>query len=69
MVKIITVSEKVSPLPNVKKIAFKRSSGLKDWILKSFKDFASNTALHGYNHIVREGIATWERYTNIVVCI
>lgn len=33
----------------------------KSWIVRCFKDFAANTALHGYNHIVREDASTWER--------
>lgn len=31
------------------------------WIVRCFKDFAANTALHGYIHIVRPGASKWER--------
>lgn len=31
------------------------------WIVRCFKEFAANTALHGYIHIVRPGASKWER--------
>lgn len=31
------------------------------WVVRYFKEFAANTALHGYNHIVREDSTKWER--------
>lgn len=31
------------------------------WLAKHFKEFASNTALHGYIHIVREDSTKCER--------
>lgn len=39
----------------------KTNSKAKSWIVRCFKDFAANTALHGYNHIVREDASNWER--------
>lgn len=38
-----------------------KSKRQESWIVKSFKEFAANTALHGYNHIVREDATKWER--------
>lgn len=31
------------------------------WIVRCFEEFAANTALHGYIHIVRPGASKWER--------
>lgn len=31
------------------------------WIVRCFKEFAANTALHGYIHIVRPGASKSER--------
>lgn len=38
----------------------KNSAG-ESWVVRYFKEFAANTALHGYNHIVREDSTKWER--------
>lgn len=31
------------------------------WAVRCFKEFAMNTALHGWVHIVRPGSSKWER--------
>ena len=60
MTRLITVSEKISGgkgTPNEKPV-----SQSEHWVWRIFKEFASSTALHGYNHIVREDTARWERF-------
>lgn len=75
MVKVVpisTISDQVSKSSaKVKKIHghVKQSKFLKSvkkvqkdsWIVRCFNEFAENTALHGYNHIVREDSSKWER--------
>lgn len=64
---IPTISERVTKkVRKVKRIQVKQAKSSKlllqptckveeeCWIVRCFKEFASNTALHGYNHIVRE---------------
>ncbi|XP_031617478.1 sodium channel protein Nach-like [Contarinia nasturtii] len=38
-------------------------------LARRFKEFASNTALHGYNHIVREDSTKWERIAWILIVV
>lgn len=73
MVKVIpisTISDRVSKsVPKVRKIYVKQSKLTKtskptpkqSWLHRCFNEFAANTALHGYNHIVRENSTKWER--------
>lgn len=73
MVKVIpisTISDRVSKnVLKVRKIHVKQSKLPKNpksipkesWLQRCFKEFAENTALHGYNHIVRENSTKWER--------
>lgn len=46
----------VQPIPVKKKTVVRDS-----WLMRCFKEFAQNTALHGYNHIVRADTSKWER--------
>lgn len=39
------------------------------WIRNSFRQFCNNTALHGYNYIVRDDTAQWERIAWTVIVI
>lgn len=73
MTKILpTISAQVAPIsvaqlkPKANAAAFNKKVQpekfeFKIWMKRSFKEFATNTALHGYNHIVREDTAMWER--------
>lgn len=66
---IPTVSERIPTVDSLKKAkadAVKNTKepnkfDFKTWIKRSFNEFAANTALHGYNHIVRQDTAQWER--------
>lgn len=78
MVKVTPISTISSRLdkkfPKVRNIHVKNASflpktkpkvenvGKDSWIVRCFKEFAANTALHGYNHIVRAETSKWERY-------
>lgn len=62
MVKVIpSISANLDDSAIVKKNSDKLKDNTKSWISRCFNDFASNTALHGYNHIVREDTSKWER--------
>lgn len=73
MVKVLpipTISGRVGSSPlKVRKIRVKplekstqeKSSNEESLVARTFREFASNTALHGYNHIVREGTTKWEK--------
>lgn len=73
MVKVVvpiqTVSERVSKnavkINRIRKkpvrVTREKKSYEESWYVRYFKEFASNTALHGYNHIVRENSTKWER--------
>lgn len=69
---IPTISHEISAqVHNIKKIqlkALKHNATNKKpktqkvaWIWKHFKEFSANTALHGYNHIVRNNSTKCER--------
>lgn len=78
MTKLIpTISERIRPFDidsfkktnsntSLLKKKTQQEFDIKSWISRSFKEFASNTALHGYNHIVRDDTAAWERYDYFV---
>lgn len=72
MVKVVpirTISERVSNnLLKIKRVHVKsarlskpKKANDESWFVRYFKEFATNTALHGYNHIVREDSTKWER--------
>lgn len=69
-VPISIISDRVDSNPiKVRKIRVKSQEQLKNEesskkgsiITRTFKEFAANTALHGYNHIVRDGTTKWEK--------
>lgn len=39
------------------------------WFRNSFRQFCSSTALHGYNYIVRDDTAQWERIAWTIIVI
>lgn len=53
---------KIKAIATVDKQSQPNKFDFKLWVSRCFKEFAANTALHGYNHIVREDTAPWERY-------
>lgn len=65
--KISTISGRIHNNTKRKKIDVKptpknsKSIREESWLVRCFKEFAENTALHGYNHIVREDSTKWER--------
>ncbi|XP_055295176.1 sodium channel protein Nach-like [Sitodiplosis mosellana] len=46
-----------------------KTTGDKSWFVRCFKEFAENTALHGYNHIVREESTKGERIAWIIIVL
>lgn len=46
---------------SLEKSTQEKSSNEESLVARTFREFASNTALHGYNHIVREGTTKWEK--------
>lgn len=62
MVKVVpTISSNVNDKAVLSVSPLKPKSKAQSWIVRCFKDFAANTALHGYSHIVREDASMWER--------
>lgn len=51
----------VKPSKSLRKSKNSKSDSEESWLVRCFKEFAKNTALHGYNHIVREDSTKWER--------
>lgn len=63
---IPTVSSRIKPkkiqVNAIKELTTdKAKTKIDSWIVRCFNDFARNTALHGYNHIVREDTSKWEK--------
>lgn len=52
----------VSKLKTKSEVDEKRKKADSPWFVKSFNEFCSATALHGYGYIVRKDAALFERY-------